>query len=313
MWNNEKGEFVRYKSKFHDWVRADGSTRFAPEKDRYHLYVSLACPWAHRTLIVRGLRKLESVISVSVVDPVWNENGWYFSRNPGCTPDHVNGQPDLISVYRLTDPGYRGEETVPILWDKKHRTIVNNESPEIVRMLDVEFREFGDASVNLYPSDHASRIDQTIQELYPSINNGVYRAGFATSQAAYEKAVKELFAALDRWEGVLSSQRYLCGDRLTEADIFFFTTLIRFDLVYVGHFKCNLRRIVDYPNLWNYLKDLYQTPGITETCDFDHMKNHYYRSHPEINPTGVVPLGPIVDFREPHDRSRFSTRWKAGA
>lgn len=307
MWNNEEGEFVRYKSGFREWIKADGSTRFKPEAGRYHLYVSLACPWASRTLMVRKLRKLDDVISVDVVDPVWNENGWYFgSGYPGVTADTVNGKRDLIDVYRVATPGFDGVESVPILWDKKLGTIVNNESREIIRMLDHEFLDFGDPNAQLCPRHLEKQIDEAIDAIYAPINNGVYRAGFATHQRPYERAVKELFSALDHWEGVLSRQRYMCGDALTEADICLFTTLVRFDAVYVGHFKCNLRRIVDYPNLWNYVKDVYQTDGVAETVSLDHIKRHYYQSHGEINPTRIVPAGPVLDLAEPHDRGRFS-------
>jgi putative glutathione S-transferase len=304
MWNNAQGEFVRYQSGFRDWVRADGSTRFSPEAGRYHLYVSLACPWAHRTLIARALLGLEEAISVSIVEPVWNENGWYFSSR---LPDLANGQPDLVSVYRLADPDFAGEESTPLLWDSRHRTIVNNESREILRMLDHEFSALGNGR-DLCPPDLARRVDEVLTALYEPINNGVYRAGFATRQAAYERAVTEVFAGLDRWERELSGRRYLCGDILTEADIAFFTTLLRFDPVYHGHFKCNLKRIEDYPNLRGYLRDVFQVPGVAATCDLDHIKRHYYATHASINPTGIVPLGPILDLTTPHGRSSLDAR-----
>ncbi len=292
MWNNEQGEFVRYKSGFRDWVKADGSTQFVPEANRYHLYISLACPWAHRTLLTLQLRKLDRVIGVSAVEPVWNANGWYFSD---ALPDHENGQPDLVSVYRLADPKFNGEESTPVLWDSKHKTIVNNESREIMRMMNTEFGEFV-TGPELAPKNLQPEIDRVIDLLYQPINNGVYRAGFATQQAAYERAVREVFSALDEWEQVLSKQIYLCGDQFTEADISFFTTLIRFDPVYYGHFKCNWRRIVDYPALWRYIRRIYHIPGVAETCNFEHIKKHYYGSHSEINPTGIVPTGPVMDY-----------------
>jgi putative glutathione S-transferase len=302
MWNNDQGEFVRYTSNFRDWVRADGSTRFVPEPGRYHLYISWACPWAHRTAIVRSLLGLEDAISLSAVDPVWNDRGWTFTDCEGCIPDFVNHQKDLIDVYRMADPNYRGEETTPVLWDKKLRTIVNNESLDIIKMLATEFGAFAKKKADLYPAELRGRIDKTIADIYPSINNGVYRAGFATSQNAYERAYRELFSALDYWEGELGSRRYLCGDRLTLADICLFTTLLRFDLVYYGHFKCNRKHVYEYPNLWGFTRDLYQTPGVAQTCYPDHIKRHYYISQKEINPSQVVPLGPEIDFNVPHGR-----------
>jgi putative glutathione S-transferase len=291
MWNNDSGEFVRYKSGFRDWVKADGSTRFQPESGRYHLYVSLACPWAHRTVIVRKLRGLDRHIGLSVVEPVWNEQGWYFSQE---LPDHQNKQPDLVSVYRLAQPGFDGVESTPVLWDSKHRTIVNNESREIVRMFDTEFSDIAQGP-DLCPRDLKEMIDERLDSIYQPVNNGVYRAGFATRQSAYEKAVGEVFAALDHWEGWLSANRYLCGDRLTEADVAMFTTLLRFDPVYHGHFKCNLRRIADYPALQRYLAEIYAIPGVAGTCDLAHIKKHYYMSQTDINPTRIVPVGPAAD------------------
>ncbi len=302
---DSEGRFQRPQTRFHNRVTADGSSGFKAEPGRYHLYVSLACPWAHRTLIMRKLKKLEAAISVSVVDPFMGEDGWFFSEEPGCVPDHVNGKRFLHQVYSKADANYSGRVTVPVLWDKQRQTIVNNESREIMRMLDTEFDSIGDASISFYPAHLRERIDQTIDAIYEPINNGVYRAGFATSQRAYAEAVSELFDALDHWDSVLATNRYLCGDVITEADWCLFTTLVRFDSVYVGHFKCNLRRIVDYPNLWNYLKELYQVPGVSDTCDFDHIKRHYYESHDMINPTRVVPLGPLIDFDAAHDRERL--------
>jgi len=301
--SDKEGRFIRPKTQFHDRVTADGSSGFRAEVGRYHLYVSLACPWAHRTLILRKLKKLEDVVSLSVVDHFMGDQGWCFTANPGCIADHVNGASFLHEIYVKARPDYTGRVTVPVLWDKHTQTIVNNESREIMRMFDTEFEAFADTGVGFYPSVLREQIDQTIDRLYEPINNGVYRTGFATTQRAYDEAVSDLFAALDHWEEQLARRRYLCGDLITEADWCLFTTLIRFDLVYVGHFKCNLRRIVDYPNLWNYLKQLYQIPGVAETCNFNHIKRHYYESHRLLNPRGIVPAGPIIDFTEPHNRN----------
>jgi glutathionyl-hydroquinone reductase len=303
---DDQGRFVRPSTTFRNWITADGSSGFKAEADRYHLYVSLACPWAHRTLIMRQLKGLSDAISVSVVDPVMGEHGWEFSEGPGCIPDFVNQARYLWELYIKVDQHYSGRVTVPILWDKHTQTVVNNESREIIRMLDTEFEAVSPTGRDLYPADLQQSIDQTIDAIYQPINNGVYRAGFATKQTAYEEAVTELFEALDHWEQVLGQQRYLCGNQITEADICLFTTLLRFDPVYYVHFKCNLRRIVDYPNLWGYLRDIYQLPGVKETCNLDHIKRHYYISHPKVNPSRLVPKGPIIDFDQPHDRDRFS-------
>jgi putative glutathione S-transferase len=307
-WNqqDQSGKFNRAPTTFRDRITADGSSGFPAASGRYHLYVSLACPWAHRTLIMRSLKGLEAVIGVSIVDAVLGEKGWYFSENPGTIPDSVNQAKYLQEIYVKADAKYTGRVTVPILWDKEKSTIVNNESREIIRMIDTEFAEFATRTNDLYPQDLQQRIDDMIDKIYMPINNGVYRAGFATTQEAYEEAVTELFQNLNYWETVLAGQRYLCGDRLTEADLCMFPTLLRFDSVYYGHFKCNLRRIMDYPNLWNYLKELYQHPQIRPTCNLAHIKQHYYMSHPQINPTRIVPLGPQIDFEEKHDRDRFS-------
>lgn len=307
-WNerDQSGKFNRSPTKFRDRITADGSSGFPAASGRYHLYVSLACPWAHRTLMMRSLKGLEAVIGVSIVDAVLSEKGWYFSENPGAIPDSVNQAEYLQEIYVKADAKYTGRVTVPVLWDKEKSTIVNNESREIIRMFDTEFAEFATRTNDLYPQDLQQQIDDTIDKIYMPVNNGVYRAGFATTQEAYEEAVTELFQNLDYWEAVLAKQRYLCGDRLTEADICMFSTLLRFDSVYHGHFKCNLRRILDYPNLWNYLKELYQHPQIQPTCNLDHIKRHYYMSHPQINPTRIVPIGPQIDFDEKHDRDRFS-------
>jgi putative glutathione S-transferase len=302
---DSKGRFQRPETRFHDRVTADGSSGFKAEAGRYHLYVSHACPWAHRALIMRKLKKLEDAISISVVDYFMGDDGWVFTERPGAIPDTVNNKKFLRDIYLLADPGYTGRVTVPVLWDKKEQTIVNNESREILRMLDTEFDAIGDASITFAPAELRGKIDETLTAIYEPINNGVYRSGFATTQEAYDEAVTELFDALDHWENVLGSQRFLCGDIITEADWCLFATLVRFDPVYVGHFKCNLRRIVDYPNLWNFVKELYQIPGIADTCNFDHIKRHYYESHETINPTRIVPKGPVIDFNEPHDRDRL--------
>ena len=302
-----RGQFKEIPTTFRDRVTADGSSGYKAEAGRYHLYVSLACPWAHRTLIVRELKGLKEIISVSIVDPIMSNNGWRFTDAPGAIPDSVNNTEYLYEVYVKADPTYTGRVTVPVLWDTRTDTIVNNESRDIMRMLAVEFAKWSTHSVDVYPRALRQKIDETIDTIYMPIDVGVYRAGFATSQAAYEEAVTELFAGLDHWDTVLSTQRYLCGDQLTEADICLFTTLYRFDSVYHGHFKCNVRRIIDYPNLWNYLKDLYQHPAFKATCNLDYIKRGYYMSMPEINPTRIVPKGPILDFDAPHDRHRFGT------
>jgi putative glutathione S-transferase len=298
------GAFVREDSRFRDRVTADGASGFKAEPGRYHLYVSLACPWASRTLIVRALKKLEDAISLSIVDPHMGEEGWAFSDGPGCIPDTVNGFDFLHQVYTAAKPDYTGRVTVPVLWDKERRTIVNNESSEIVRMLNSEFDAFGDAALDFYPEPLRPEIDAVNATVYDHVNNGVYKAGFATTQAAYERAFDALFATLDALEARLARQRYLVGDRITEADWRLFTTLVRFDPVYHGHFKCNLRRLADYPNLWGYTRDLYQVPGVAATVNLDHIKRHYYGSHRTINPTGIVPKGPAIDFAAPHARDR---------
>lgn len=306
-----KGKFERSQSQFRNWVTRDGSAGpsgtagFKAEPGRYHLYVSLACPWAHRTLIYRSLKQLEQVISVSVVDYLMAEEGWTFYGQPGATPDHLYGVKHLYEIYTRADAEYSGRVTVPVLWDKQRETIVSNESAEIIRMLNSAFDDFGDAEMDFYPEGLRREIDALNDFIYPNINNGVYRAGFATTQLAYEEAYHLLFAALDDLEQILLHKRYLTGTQITEADWRLFTTLLRFDPVYVGHFKCNKLRIADYPNLSNYLRDLYQVPGVAETVNMDHIKNHYYMSHRTINPTGVVPLGPQLDLDVPHNRDRF--------
>jgi glutathionyl-hydroquinone reductase len=302
---DERGRFRRPKTRFHHQVRADGTGRFPAEAGRYHLYASYACPWATRVLILRKLKRLEGAIGLTIVDPRMGEDGWAFGGYPGSDADTLNGTKLLRELYVLAQRDYTGRVTVPALWDRRERTIVNNESRELMRMLDTEFDAFGDASVQLAPPELRAQVDATLDAIYEPINNGVYRTGFATSQEAYVQAVQELFAALDTWEQVLGTRRYLCGDRLTEADVAFYTTLVRFDLVYYSHFKCNLRRIQDSPNLWSYLKDLYQTPGFAEVTNLDHIKVHYYWSQTSVNPTRIVPLGPQVPLHEPHDRERF--------
>ena len=302
-----RGRFVRSEAQFRHRVTADGSSGFPAEAGRYHLYVSLACPWASRTLVFRKLKKLEHAISLSIVDPFMGENGWAFSDGPGCIPDTVNGKRFLYEVYLVAEPRYSGRVTVPVLWDKQKRTIVNNESAEIIRMLNRELDAIGDASLDFYPEALRVEIDRTNELVYENVNNGVYRAGFATSQEAYEEAFDALFATLDRLEERLSAKRWLCGNRLTEADWRLFTTLVRFDAVYHGHFKCNRQRLADYPALSAYLRDLYQVPGVAETVDFDHIKTHYYRSHTTINPTGIVPKGPALDLDAPHGRERLGS------
>jgi glutathionyl-hydroquinone reductase len=305
------GRFVRPQTRFRNWVTADGTAGrsgeggFAAAAGRYHLYVALACPWAHRTLIFRKIKKLEDVISVSVVEPINIEFGWVFGPQGSATDDTANGKAKLSDIYLLTDPSFTGRVTVPVLWDRERRTIVNNESAEIIRMLNSAFERFTDVRTDYYPVPLRAAIDDINRLVYDEVNNGVYRAGFATTQAAYEEAFLTLFARLDALEERLGRQRWLVGDRQTEADWRLFTTLVRFDPVYFSHFKCNLRRIADYPNLSNYLRDLYQTPGIAATVDFDHIKRHYYGSQRRINPTGIVPLGPALDLAARHDRGRF--------
>jgi putative glutathione S-transferase len=297
-----KGEFVRQASAFRDRVSADGSSGFPAEPDRYHLYVSYACPWAHRTIIFRKLKGLESTIGMTVVDPIRDARGWAFTDAPGCGPDTVNGFGFLSEAYQATDPDFDGRVTVPVLWDKRRRRIVNNESADVIRMLNSEFDAWGRADLDFYPEPLRAEIDAVNEEVYANVNNGVYRCGFATTQQAYDEAFQRLFATLDHLEQRLADRRYLAGDALTEADWRLFTTLVRFDPVYHGHFKCNLRRLVDYPSLWGYLRELYQIPGVAETVNLDHIKRHYYMTHRAINPTGVVPNGPAIDFGLPHGR-----------
>jgi putative glutathione S-transferase len=301
------GRFERQSSKFRDWVTADGSSGYPAEAGRYHLYVSLACPWAHRTVIVRELKGLQDAIAMSIVDPIRDEQGWAFTGAPGTTLDKVNGWTYLSEGYLATDPDFDARITVPVLWDTQTGKIVNNESADLVVMLNSAFDEFAERpQLDLYPAALRPEIDELNATIYENVNSGVYRAGFASSQEAYEEAVVPLFETLDELDARLASRRYLVGDDRTLADWRLFTTLLRFDPVYVGHFKCNLRRIVDYPNLSGYLRDLYQTPGVAATVSIDQIKRHYYKTHGGINPTAVVPLGPVLELDTPHDRERLA-------
>jgi glutathionyl-hydroquinone reductase len=320
IWRDEQhsertsdGRFLRPTTRFRNWITKDGSAGpsgeggFSAARDRYHLYVSLACPWAHRTVIMRTLKGLEEVVSMSIVEPLYGPHGWRFGTSPGTTPDTVNGASELAEIYLRADPRYTGRVSVPALWDKERRTIVNNESAEIIRMFNGAFGRFTNVRTDYYPPALREEIDRVNALVYDNVNNGVYRAGFASSQAAYEEAFRALFAALDEVEQRLSRQRYLVGQAITEADWRLFTTLVRFDAVYYSHFKCNLRRIIDYPNLSNYLRDLYQQDGVAATVNMDQIKRHYYGSQRHVNPTGIVPLGPQLDFSAPHDRGRFGS------
>jgi putative glutathione S-transferase len=305
------GHFVRPAPQFRNWVTPDGSpgpsgeSGFAAESGRYHLYVSLACPWAHRTVIFRKLKALENVISMSVVSPDMLKDGWTFNVNEGSTGDTANGKTKLSEVYLLAQPRYTGRVSVPVLWDKKKKTIVNNESPEIIRMFNSAFDAFTNVRTDYYPEALRPQIDKFNDLIYPNINNGVYRAGFATSQAAYEQAFRSVFDTIEELEQFISQHRYLVGNTITEADWRLFCTLIRFDAVYYSHFKCNWRHIYEYLNLSNYLRDLYQVPGVAETVSIEQIKRHYYGSQRHVNPSGIVPVGPQLDFAAPHDRGRF--------
>jgi putative glutathione S-transferase len=303
---DREGRFVRQISAFRNRVTADGSSGFKAEPDRYHLYVSYACPWAHRSILYRKLKKLEETISMTVVDPIRDHRGWAFTDAPGCGSDPVNGFQFLREAYAATDPEFDGRVTVPVLWDRREARIVNNESSEIIRMLNSEFDAWGDGEVDFCPESLREEIDVVNNRVYDGLNNGVYRAGFATTQKAYGEAFADVFDTLDWMEQRLSKRRYLLGDRITEADWRAFTTLVRFDPVYHGHFKCNLRRIADYPDLSGYLRDLYQVPGVAETVNLDHIKRHYYVTHRSINPTGIVPVGPVIDLTEPHGRGKMT-------
>ena len=304
--NKNGGRFQRQESRFRDWITADGTSGFAAEPGRYHLYVSYACPWAHLTMIFRKLKGLEDVISVSVVHWHMGAQGWEFLEGPGATGDQLYGAGHLHEIYTRAKRDYTGRVTVPVLWDKKTETVVNNESAEIIRMLNGAFNAVAERpELDYYPPPLRPAIDEVNETVYHTINNGVYKAGFATRQEAYEDAYDALFDTLDVLEQRLSKQRYLAGEHLSEADWRLFTTLLRFDPVYVGHFKCNKRRLVDYPNLWAYTRELYQVPGVAETVDLHHIKHHYYGSHETVNPTRIVPKGPEIDFTAPHDRDRL--------
>jgi putative glutathione S-transferase len=305
------GKFVRTGAQFRNWITVDGSAGptgeagFRAEEGRYHLYVSLACPWAHRTLIFRALKGLERMIGVSVVNPYMGEHGWTFEEAPDVIADPIHKARHLHEIYRQAKPEYSGRVTVPVLWDRQRDTIVSNESSEIIRMMNSAFDGIGALPGDYAPAALLTGIDEINIRIYDNVNNGVYKAGFATYQRVYERAVTALFECLDELEQRLSHQRYLLGERITEADWRLFTTLIRFDSVYYGHFKCNLRRLVDYPNLWGLARELYQWPGIAGTVNLRHIKEHYYRSHPTINPNGIVPAGPILDLGRAHERAPF--------
>jgi len=314
VWYDTKasqGRFVRTESQYRNWITADGSAGpsggagFRAEPGRYHLYVAFACPWAHRTLIMRELKGLDGMIGVSATNSYMGAEGWTFAPGPETIADDVNHAQRVYELYTIADPQYSGRATVPILWDKHQRTIVSNESAEIVRMLNTAFDNVGANGNDYYPLALRTEIDEWNAFVYPNLNNGVYRAGFATTQEAYEEAATAVFAALDKIERQLSTRRYLTGPKLTEADIRLFTTLIRFDPVYHGHFKCNLRRVIDYPNVWGYVRDIYQLQGIASTVHIDFIKRHYYGSHANLNPTRIVPIGPALDYLTPHNRDRI--------
>jgi len=300
----DQGAFKRQADAFQHWITEDGSSGYPAARGRYHLYVSWACPWAHRTIIVRKLKKLDAVIGMTVVDPIRDDHGWAFREGPGHSLDPVNGFRFLSEAYRATDPNYRGRVTVPVLWDTVTKRIVSNSDDDLMRMFNSAFDRFTDNALDLYPEALRKDIDELNTFIYENVNDGVYRAGFATSQRVYEKAVRRLFDALDQLEARLKTQRYLFGAQFVETDWRLFVTLVRFDAVYHGHFKCNIRRIADYPNLFGYLKDLYQTDGIADTVNFDHIKRHYYVTHDDLNPTRIVPLGPDQDLQAPHERER---------
>ncbi|MGQ0665865.1 MAG: glutathione S-transferase family protein [Nitrospiraceae bacterium] len=304
---SEAGEFKRQADAFRHWVTADGSSGYPAEVGRYHLYVSWACPWAHRTIIVRKLKKLEDVIGMTVVDPIRDERGWAFREGPGHSLDPINGFQFLREAYEATNPRYRGRITVPVLWDRDTKHIVSNSDDDLMRIFNREFNRFTNSPLDLYPEHLRLEIDELNDFIYENVNDGVYRAGFATSQRVYDRAVRCLFNALDQLDARLAHRRFLFGSDFVETDWRLFVTLVRFDAVYHGHFKCNVRRIVDYPHLFGYLKDLYQTDSIAETVNFDHIKRHYYITHDDINPTRIVPLGPDQDLSASHGRERLSS------
>ncbi len=301
--STDDGHFDRPETVFRDWVRKDGSTKFAPEAGRYHLYVAWACPWAHRTLLTRKLKGLEDAISISVVAPFMGEDGWAFDDEH---VDDLHGAEFLRDIYKLADDRYTGRVTVPVLWDKETKSIVNNESKLIIQMLDREFDDLATNDITLFPEGQADAIINRMDDFYDAVNNGVYKCGFATTQKAYEESFDALFEKLDEYEELLGQQRYLMGDELTIADLCLFPTLLRFDIVYYTHFKANKKHIWQYPNLWNYTLDLYQTPGVTETLNLAEVKEHYFTSHETVNPKRFIAKGPEIDFTQPHDRDRFS-------
>ncbi len=307
------GQFVRANSQFRNWVTPDGAPGpsgdggFKAETGRYHLYVSYACPWAHRALIYRSLKGLDDMIGVSVVSSRMKDRGWEFTADDDLVGDKLFASDFLYEVYLKADPAYTGRVTVPVLWDREQETVVSNESSEIIRMMNSAFDDIGATAIDYYPENLRSEIDPLNERIYETVNNGVYRSGFAVSQEAYETAAHALFETLDSLEDKLSGQRFLAGPTPTEVDWRLFPTLLRFDPVYHGHFKCNLRRLVDYPNLWAYTRDLFQWPGIEPTCNFKHIKRHYYSSHVNVNPTGIVPIGPDIDFNAPHNRTNLGT------
>jgi putative glutathione S-transferase len=302
---SEAGEFERQADVFREWVRADGSSGYPADAGRYHLYVSWACPWAHRTILVRKLKRLEDVIGMTVVDPIRDKRGWAFREGPGHSLDPINGFRFLREAYAATDPQYRGRVTVPVLWDRVTKRIVSNSDDDMMRMFNGEFNRFTNSTLDLYPEKLRTEIDELNDFIYENVNDGVYRAGFATSQQAYDRAVRRLFDALDQLDARLARRRFLLGAEFVETDWRLFVTLVRFDAVYYGHFKCNIRRIVDYPHLFGYLKDLYQTDGVAETVNFDHIKRHYYVTHSDINPSRIVPVGPDQDLAGRHGRERL--------
>ncbi|SDV51201.1 putative glutathione S-transferase [Chitinasiproducens palmae] len=312
--SNENGRFVRAASPVRHWVSADGAPGptgdggFAAEAGRYLLYISRACPWAHRATIMRALKGLDAMVGLAIVNPVMGEQGWTFAPGPGVLADPVAGAPLLADVYTRSDARYTGRVVVPVLWDLSRDRIVSNESADIMRMFNRAFDGLGARPGDYYPEALRAEIDELNERIYTTLNNGVYRAGFASTQAAYDEAVGQLFDTLDWLEARLGGQRYLCGDAQTEADWRLFPTLLRFDLVYHGHFKCNLRRLVDYPNLWSYTRELYRTPGIAATVDIDHIKRHYYLSHPQLDPSGIVPAGPLLDLDAPPTRALAGQR-----
>ena len=300
------GAYQRADTQFRYRIRADPDAAFTPEPGRYHLYVARACPWAHGAALVRELLGLEDVVSMDVVDPYRDERGWRFSPDrAGCTADTVNGAAFLREVYEAADPDYRGHVNVPVLWDRDTETIVNNESIEVMRMFASAMVDLGRRPIDLYPQGRRGEIDRIVEALYRPVNNGVYRAGFASSQAAYDRAVADLFGALEDLDALLADRRYLAGEDLTLADLRLFPTLVRFDEVYHTHFRCNRRRLVDYPDLWDYTRELYQLPGVADTVDMDHIKEHYYTTHDDLNPKRIVPVGPAPDFEAAHDRDRL--------